>query len=77
MEDQNSNVIENKTPPPMKKSEDTSNDKDECATYGWGKIRPKSLKFLSSPAWFVIAFGVYNLFQGWYIGMDVVLKQMW
>ena len=72
MDDENSCVIANKTAPPLEKSEDTSKNEDECTTYGWRKTRPKSLKFLSSPVWFVIVFSVYNVFQGWYLGMDGV-----
>ncbi|XP_028413377.1 solute carrier organic anion transporter family member 4C1-like [Dendronephthya gigantea] len=64
MEDKNSNVITNKTAPPLEKTEDISNNKDECTSYGWGKIRPKYLKFLSSPVWFVAVFSVFSLFQG-------------
>ncbi|XP_028413378.1 solute carrier organic anion transporter family member 4C1-like [Dendronephthya gigantea] len=63
MEDQNSNGIANKRAP-LGKSEGNSENKEECTVFGWGKIRPKSLKFLSSPIWFVAVFSVYNVFQG-------------
>jgi hypothetical protein len=63
MEDKNGNVIANKTAPPLQISDPS--DHEEFA-YGWGKIRPKCLKFLNCPVGFVIVFGVYNIFIGSY-----------
>lgn len=79
MDDHNGNVIENKTAAPLqepssqKRSDPSSQKSDPSSAdvaskqdlaYGWGKIRPKYLKFLSSPVWFIVVFCVYALLQG-------------
>ena len=81
MDDHNGNVIENKTAAPLqepssqKRSDPSSQKSDPSSAdvaskqdlaYGWGKIRPKYLKFLSSPVWFIVVFCVYALLQGSY-----------
>jgi hypothetical protein len=81
MDDHNGNVIENKTAAPLqepssqKRSDPSSQKSDPSSAdvaskqdlaYGWGKIRPKCLKFLSSPVWFIVVFCVYALLQGSY-----------
>ena len=71
IEDKNENVIVNKVAPPLQTwdfSSAESNlamDDDEFA-FGWGKIRPKCLKFLNCPVGFAFVFGVYNMFLGSY-----------
>ena len=68
MEDKKRNVIVNKAAPPLQTSDFSSAesnpaDDDEFA-FGWGKIRPKCLKFLNCPVGFAFVFGVYNMFLG-------------
>ena len=69
MEDENGNVIANKTAPPLSDLAPEQFDpaSKEEFMYGWRRIRPKCLQFLNCPAALIIVFCVYNMFQGWYI----------